>query len=236
MVGGRPALLADLVADEAIGRRLCHVLGASVALNQHLGVHAEDADVLRGPVSRRDALELRTVMLEAVGADPDSHSPVAEPVRSDDLRRTYRREVLRIAGRDLAARTRRLHCRTSRANSPTWRMRRSKTALALARGEVPGWPRAHDSASCALGKTGGQELNYVSDVDVLYIASSLAGRVRRNRRAPPWRGDCRGDRAGRCADQGLFGVHRRWDDLGDWTRHFGPRARPGRWSGRWPRT
>ena len=43
-----------------------------------------------------------------------------------------------------------------------------ETALALARGEVPDWEKAR-LGIIALGKTGAGELNYVSDVDVLYI-------------------------------------------------------------------
>jgi len=174
VVGRRPALLSDLVADEAFGHRLCNVLGASVALNQHLGVHPEDADVLRGPITRRDAPEVRTLLLEAVGADPDSHSPVADPVRSDDLRRAYRREVLRIAGRDLTSEDPQAALPDVAGELADLADATIETALALARGEVPGWEGAR-LGIVALGKTGGQELNYVSDVDVLYIAEpSLA--------------------------------------------------------------
>jgi len=43
-----------------------------------------------------------------------------------------------------------------------------EAALAVARDEVPGWPKVR-LGIVALGKTGGQELNYVSDVDVLYV-------------------------------------------------------------------
>ena len=48
-------------------------------------------------------------------------------------------------------------------------MRRWEAALAVARDEVGPAGRKCDSAIVALGKTGGQELNYVSDVDVLYV-------------------------------------------------------------------
>ncbi|MDR1448868.1 MAG: bifunctional [glutamine synthetase] adenylyltransferase/[glutamine synthetase]-adenylyl-L-tyrosine phosphorylase, partial [Propionibacteriaceae bacterium] len=47
-------------------------------------------------------------------------------------------------------------------------------ALAIARAETPGAERVRFGV-VALGKTGGQELNYVSDVDVLYVAEPADG-------------------------------------------------------------
>ena len=51
-----------------------------------------------------------------------------------------------------------------------------EVALAIARGQVP----EHDQARLAviaLGKYGAQELNYLSDVDVLYVAEPASDRV-----------------------------------------------------------
>ncbi|MFT4216518.1 MAG: bifunctional [glutamine synthetase] adenylyltransferase/[glutamine synthetase]-adenylyl-L-tyrosine phosphorylase [Micropruina sp.] len=172
LVGERPGLLDDLGAESgAWSRRLISVLGASVALNQHLGVRPLDADVLRAPSGRRDAATLRRILLDAVGADPDAGAPVADPSRSDDLRRAYRRELLRIAAADLTADDPLELLPEVAGELADLADATVETALALARGEVPGWECAR-LGIVALGKTGGQELNYLSDVDVLYIAEA----------------------------------------------------------------
>ncbi|MBK8447540.1 MAG: bifunctional [glutamine synthetase] adenylyltransferase/[glutamine synthetase]-adenylyl-L-tyrosine phosphorylase [Micropruina sp.] len=169
LVGVRPELLSELVADPQWGLRVCRLLGASVALNQHLGAHPDDVEVLRGSVARRDADELRAGLLSAVGADPAAERPVADAARSDDLRRGYRLELLRIAARDLTAADPLAELPEVAGELADLADATVEAALALARGEVPGWPKVRLSV-IALGKTGGQELNYVSDVDVLYIA------------------------------------------------------------------
>ena len=84
LVGVRPGLLAELGADTGFAGRLIAVLGASLALNQHLGTHPDDIVPLLGSVHRRDAAALRAELLAAVGADPSAVSPVAAANRSDD--------------------------------------------------------------------------------------------------------------------------------------------------------
>lgn len=169
LTGERAELLTALCADQGWARRLISVLGASVALNQHLGAHPVDADVLTEPPGRRDAATLRHILLTAVGADPDAAAPVADPSRSDDLRVAYRREILRIAAADLTAEDALEALPEVAGELADLADATVETALALARGEVPGWECTR-LGIVALGKTGGQELNYVSDVDVLYIA------------------------------------------------------------------
>ena len=167
----RPGLTAKLGADGGWSGRLISVLGASVALNQHLGAHPEDADALRAPSGRRDAATLRRILLDAVGADPDAAAPVADPARSDDLRRAYRRELLRIAAADLTAADPQDLLPEVAGELADLADATVETALALSRGEVPGWECAR-LGIVALGKTGGRELNYLSDVDVLYVAEA----------------------------------------------------------------
>lgn len=150
-------------------RRLAAILGASAALNQHLGSHSEDLDVLCSAIDRRDVSALRAELLTATGADPHEQEPVADPARSDDLRRAYRRALLRIAARDLTSEDLMAVLPDIAAELADLADATVETALALARGEVPDWPKAR-LGIIALGKTGAGELNYVSDVDVLYIA------------------------------------------------------------------
>ena len=169
LVGARPGLLGEIGRDPGFGRRLVAVLGASVALNQHLGNHPDDVSALIGSVARRPAAELRTELLEAVGADPGSADPVADHTRSDDLRRAYRRALLRLAARDLTAADALADLPDVAGELADLADATVETALALARGEVPGWEKCR-LGIVALGKTGARELNYVSDVDVLYVA------------------------------------------------------------------
>jgi glutamate-ammonia-ligase adenylyltransferase len=168
LFGARPELLPALVAEPEWAQRVCQVLGASVALNQQLGARPDDLDVLRGELDRHDAGTLRTAMLLSVGADPASDTPVAEPGRSDALRLAYRREVVRIAGRDLASSDPLAELPQIAGELADLADATVEAALAVARDEVPGWPKVR-LGIVALGKTGGQELNYVSDVDVLYV-------------------------------------------------------------------
>lgn len=169
LVHVRPDLFELLASDEVVIDRLAAVLGASVALNQHLVANPADLEILCGSVERRSLATLRTELLVAVGADPSDARPVADPSRSDDLRRAYRREVLRIAARDLTAADLLAVLPDIAAELADLADATVETALALARGEVPDWASARLGV-VALGKTGAGELNYVSDVDVLFVA------------------------------------------------------------------
>ncbi len=170
----RPGLIDELGTDPEFARRLIAVLGASLALNQHLGTHPEDASAVAGDVSRRPLADLRAALLAAIGADPSSSVPVADAGRSDDLRRAYRRELLRLAARDLTVADPLAELPDVAAELADLADATVEAALALARGEVPGWEKCRIGI-VALGKTGAGELNYVSDVDVLYLAEPAPG-------------------------------------------------------------
>ena len=169
LVEARPGLFAELGADPEFARRLIAILGASVALNQHLGTHPADVTAVSGSVARRPAEELRSELVTAVGADPSAASPVADRTRSDDLRRAYRRALLRIAARDLTVPDPLAELPDVAGELADLADATVEAALALARGEVPGWEKCR-LGIVALGKTGARELNYVSDVDVLFLA------------------------------------------------------------------
>lgn len=169
LADAQPHLVEELIADPRWASRLCRVLGASVGLNQHLCVHPGHADELRGDISRRSADTLRAELLAAIDADPADLMPLAEPSNSDRLRLGYRRALLRIAARDLISGDPLAELAEVAAELADLADATLEAALALARGEVPGWEQAR-MGIVALGKTGGQELNYVSDVDVLYLA------------------------------------------------------------------
>jgi glutamate-ammonia-ligase adenylyltransferase len=114
-----------------------------------------------------------------VGADPDDPpwgvrlgkgAPDAAPQRIAALRSAYRRAILSVAGRDLGDG---LPAEDVAAELADIAGAVLVAGLALAVAEQP-----DDAAACrlsviALGKTGGRELNYVSDVDVVFVAEPV---------------------------------------------------------------
>ena len=169
--GSGGELLEALAADESLATRLLRVLGASDALGQHLARHPEHWQELADPLlggTRPPAYALREQLLAAVGAPAGEPVPVAalpEAEATDALRVEYRRLLLRLAARDLAHD---LPLEATAAELSDLAVATLEAALAVARGSVPDAASAR-LAVIALGKCGGHELNYVSDVDVLFV-------------------------------------------------------------------
>ncbi|GAB3492058.1 bifunctional [glutamine synthetase] adenylyltransferase/[glutamine synthetase]-adenylyl-L-tyrosine phosphorylase [Nocardiopsis coralliicola] len=171
-------LLTALDTDADLRARLTAVLGASIALTDHLVRHPEDWRELRGPDAARtpSAAELRAGLLHTVGADPNSAAPAADPDLHADgpapaLRAAYHRRVLRLAGRDLTGSAGVGEVGAELADLAAAVLEGS---LAIARAEAPEAAAACRIAVIAMGKCGGRELNYVSDVDVVFVAEPSA--------------------------------------------------------------
>ncbi|WP_282004523.1 bifunctional [glutamine synthetase] adenylyltransferase/[glutamine synthetase]-adenylyl-L-tyrosine phosphorylase [Propioniciclava sinopodophylli] len=164
-----PDIFRSVIDDPDRVRRVARVLGASVALNQHVCVRPEALGVLHDWPEPRGAEALRADLLRAVGADPDAPAPVAEAGTSDRLRLAYREALLRIAARDLTAPDPFEAVEDISRELADLADAVVEAALALARAEVPGQERVR-LAVLAMGKCGARELNYVSDVDVVYVA------------------------------------------------------------------
>jgi glutamate-ammonia-ligase adenylyltransferase len=171
-------MLAVLREDPDLRARLCRVLGASTALTDHLVRHPGDWRELRGADAARspEPEELRHGLMHTVGADPNARAPRADPAVSDDgsvhalknvLRVAYRRRVLRLAGRDLTG-----LCTVDQVAAELADLAAATldAALAVARAEFPEDADRCRLAVIGMGKCGGQELNYVSDVDVVFVA------------------------------------------------------------------
>ena len=161
-------LFRSVAADPDRVHRTARVLGASVALNQHVGVHPDALAIVHDEPTPRGAAELRAAMLAAVGADPDADAPVARRGTSDALRLAHRAAVLRIAARDLTAPDPYALVPDVGRELADLADGVIEAALALARAEVAGHERVR-LAVLAMGKCGARELNYVSDVDVLHV-------------------------------------------------------------------
>ncbi len=165
-------LRAALRAEQEFRDRLTAVLGVSTGLADHLARHPQDAEILRGAVSRPEAAELRAGMLRAVGADPDEpDGPVAVgPEPAAALAAAYRRRLLHLAARDLTGAATVDMVGEELADIAAAVL---EAALAAARAELAPGAAPCRLAVVAMGKCGGRELNYASDVDVIFVAEPV---------------------------------------------------------------
>lgn len=159
MATGAEALATQLT-DDVVRARLFAVLGSSVALGDHLARHPERLADLRAGV-----------MPESARRPEDFASAMGEAADADALRIVYRGELLGIAARDLTGLT---DFETTAAELADLAAATVQRALELATAEVD------RSETCRLavigmGKTGGRELNYISDVDVIYVYEPVEG-------------------------------------------------------------
>lgn len=177
-VEDREAMLAEVADDEGTAMRLCAVLGASAALATHLARHPEHWRELTDPTlgtTRPAAYAVREALLRAVGADPHEPAPVAglpDAAAVDALRVEYRRILLRLASRDLAHH---LSVDDAAAEIADLAAGTLEAGLAVARARVGESAATARLAVVAMGKCGGHELNYVSDVDVIYVFEPADG-------------------------------------------------------------
>ncbi len=169
-------LWAALRADPGLRARLTGVLGVSAALGGHLARHPADWTVLSGPqaLRRPAAGQVRDELLAAVGAAPGDREPVAAPARLPGgdpvsaLRAGYRRRLLHLAARDLTGAEGLPEVAAELADLAAAAL---EAALAIARSELPPGSAPGRLAVIAMGKCGARELNYASDVDVIFVAA-----------------------------------------------------------------
>lgn len=159
--GDRAVLLDTLLAAKPLRDRLLAVLGASEALGDHLARHPVEWRTL----TAFDTADLHPGIEEFTAALADADDP-------DSLRVGYRRALLTIAARDMTGTTGFADTAAELADLATATLR---AALRIAAAEAPA-----DAAGCRLavigmGKCGGRELNYVSDVDVIFVAEPPEG-------------------------------------------------------------
>jgi glutamate-ammonia-ligase adenylyltransferase len=174
----RSELIPALRGEPGLRDRLVTVLGVSAALGEHLLRHPGDWRVLRGPdaLRRPTAGELRSALLTAVGAKPYDRDPVVPPDGDElnALRRAYKRRLLHLAARDLTGKATVEDVMAELADLAGAAL---EAALAIARGQLTGGTGKLPCrlAVIGMGKCGGRELNYVSDVDVIFVAEPANG-------------------------------------------------------------
>lgn len=161
-------LVSALCTDEVARARVLGVLGVSTALVDELVRHPGHwVDAARA--QRHTGEVVREELVTAVT------SGRGERTALDALRVAYRRVLLRIAALDVTAED------PLREMPPTGEALAElaeaalDAALAIAREEHgPGHEQCR-LAIIGMGKTGGGELNYVSDVDVIFVAEPADG-------------------------------------------------------------
>lgn len=171
-----PSVLGALRSDAGLRARLLGVFGVSSALGDHVVKHPEHWSLLGGAhaVRRPTAQELRAELLLAVGAEPDDPEPRAADAGTATLvalRVAYRGRLLRLAARDVTGEA---SLTESTAELSDLAGAALEAGLAVARTEhaESGSVRL---AVIGMGKCGARELNYISDVDVVFVAEPCEG-------------------------------------------------------------
>jgi glutamate-ammonia-ligase adenylyltransferase len=156
-----------MLADKALRGRLFGVLGSSLALGDHLVAHPESWHLLAGNVTLPSADDLRAAFHESAEKATDPTAALLP------LRKLYRDRLLVLAGLDLASTV---------ENEPVMpftgvgahlsdladaALDAALTVAIRSEGDSVAVPRL---AVIAMGKCGARELNYVSDVDVIFVA------------------------------------------------------------------
>ncbi len=163
-----------LVKDRALRGRLFGVLGSSMALGDHLVAQPRSWHLLAGHVSLPSATELRRVFAERAEKTSDA----------SDLGVLYRDRLLVLAALDLAPTVENepvLPFPTVGEHLADIADAALGAALIVATGTVCKDSKSGDDgappprlAVIAMGKCGARELNYVSDVDVIFVTAESA--------------------------------------------------------------
>ncbi len=161
------ALRQTLIDNESFATRLLMVLGISEAMGTHLKRHPEHWHELTDPTlssTRPAAFAVTASLVKSV-------TGLSYEAGMSALRVEYHRLLLRLISRDLADQ---VSVDDVAAELSDLAAGTLEAALVVAATKVP------DTASCrlaiiAMGKCGGHELNYVSDVDVIFVAEPVNG-------------------------------------------------------------
>ncbi|WP_447912875.1 bifunctional [glutamine synthetase] adenylyltransferase/[glutamine synthetase]-adenylyl-L-tyrosine phosphorylase [Microbacterium phyllosphaerae] len=172
-----PAPLAALFVDPESRRRVWRVFGASQGFADFFLRHPDQITVLGEATSELpSADQLRERLLDAVGAR-DGFAESADDAAVVTLRVAYRRNLAEIAAFDLTAHSpvrivgdvaAALADIAGAALEAALAIARRRLADTLSREQVA----ATQLAIIGMGKAGARELNYVSDVDVIFVGGT----------------------------------------------------------------
>ncbi len=174
--------IKKLLGKEDSANRLCRLLGASEAMGDLLMRRPELIASFEKPITGlRSAAELRDSLVDSVAGD------LGEKFEATNLwsklRAAYRRELLQIAIFDLEQADAEAGLPKVAASLADLAGAALDAAIEVARAELKtstefGNYTAEEVdqtrlAVIAMGKCGARELNYISDVDVIFVAESL---------------------------------------------------------------
>lgn len=172
-------LAAAWTDDPELVRRLITTLGASTGLVDHVVRHPADWRLLAGDEGTLllgrpgcTPAQLRTALLDAVGADPAADVPVAAGGGEEQwtaLRGRYRQLLLQLVADDSASLQPTAIVPEVARILADMAAAALEASLAVARAAIGPEHAKVRLAVIGMGKTGGRELNYVSDVDVIYV-------------------------------------------------------------------
>jgi glutamate-ammonia-ligase adenylyltransferase len=159
-----------LARSPEIRARLLPLLGASRALAEHLRQHPADWSAVTadpdGALQRLTATVGGDVS-HRVGGTAGARATLPVDVAVAALRAAYRRELITVAGRDFAGERDLTEITAALAALAGETL---QAALTVAAAGLDDSATPCRLAVIAMGKTGGGELNYVSDVDVIFVA------------------------------------------------------------------
>ncbi len=166
-----PEALRAATAQPDAAERLIRILGASEGLGAFLLRHPEELVEVVAPLDGPPSAETYTDdLLAAVGELAGDPGRIALRVR-------YRRHLARLAGWDLAQPAPQDGLERVAAALADLAGAALEASLRIARRDAP-FPVEQVAATrlaiIAMGKTGGRELNYLSDVDVIFVAGAGA--------------------------------------------------------------
>lgn len=165
---GWDELNAALLRERSLRGRLFSVLGSSLALGDHLVAHPQSWKLLRGKVTLPSHDQLQRSFVECVEESEGMPGSLVHRLRTQ-----YRDYVLMLAALDLAATVEDepvLPFTVVAARLADAADAALAAALRVAEASVCGEHPPPRLAVIAMGKCGARELNYVSDVDVIFVA------------------------------------------------------------------
>ena len=166
-------LNSALLTDRALRGRLFSVLGSSYALGDHLIAHSDRWRLLAGDVQLPSADDLRYSFAELAGQVEISRDTATA---AHPLRTLYRDRLLVLAALDLASTVENepvLPFVTIGAHLSDLADAALGAALSVAtRSVCRDTGESPRLAVIAMGKCGARELNYVSDIDIIFVAEN----------------------------------------------------------------
>lgn len=164
-----PDLIRRVLSEPTWARRVVAVLGGSTVLGQHLVQHPADVELLAEDPNSHSRQWWQDFVLSRIGIGPTDERVATDPQAMDLLRLANKAGLVLIAARDLTSVEPELLVEQVAIELSHLADAVLEGALAIARSEVADHAKTR-LAVVSLGKCGANELNYVSDVDVLFVA------------------------------------------------------------------